>query len=196
MIRVKCESPYCDIEFLVSQTEFDTHEYFFCKTCRREHSKAALIVQKEHGKSIDQIILDAAIFKTANGMADYIGISFVTLYYWINKYFGMNFQEFKRTYICESKKCYLLNIERSSYSRSDYVLRKIRLRRYCACINALDPGHIMTKAPLDVVADLLKNRPKLEKINDKFFVVGVVPFSFKSTVKPFYYKGSVVPLYM
>lgn len=195
MHRVKCSTPYCENDCLVRKLEFDNQEYFFCKSCRRTHSKTALVTQVEHGKPLDQVILDSIIFRTANGMSDYLGVSFVTLYHWIGKYFGMTFQEFRRTYICESTNCYLLNIERSSYSRSDYVLRKIRSRHYCACINALEPGHIMTKAPLYVVTNLLKNRPKLEKITDKSFVVGVVPFIFEKKVKPFYYKNLVQPFY-
>lgn len=195
MRRVACSSPYCENEFPVRNLDFDKREYFFCRKCRKAHSTTVLVAQADHEKPIDKLILEAAIFNTAHGMSAYIGVSFVTLYHWIEKYFGMTFQEFRRTYICESSNCYLLNIERSSYSRSDYVLRKIRSKRYCACINALDPGHIMTKAPLHVVANLLKNRPKLKQLEKKSYVVSAVPFSFDCGVTPFYYHKLVRPFY-
>lgn len=201
MNRTKCDTPYCDNEFFVRELEFADREYIFCANCRETHSTTALITQVEHGKQVNQVILDSRMFKTANGMSAYIGVSFVTLYHWIGKYFNLTFQEFRRTYICESSNCYLLNIERSSYSRSDYLLRKIRSRRYCACINALQPGHIMTKAPIAVVANLLKNKPRLDKLTDRIFMIAPVPVKlgpikpyYNKIINPFYY-NYIIPFY-
>gem|GEM_PF-3427356 len=159
----------------------------FCDRCRSRHSYRVLITQVEHQKDIKAIIIDSVMFKNAGGMADYIGVSFVTLYHWIRKYFGCSFQEFKRQNICKSRECYLLDIRRSSYSRHDYVLKKLRQKRYCACINALEPAHIMTNAPVPVVQAVLRGRPKIEKISDRAFAIVPEPVHGVERPDPVYF---------
>jgi len=166
---VDCSTPKCANKVLVKMNNTD---YAFCDKCREDHSVCVLKIQAEHEKDIKEVILDSRIFKTANGMADYVGVSFVTMYNWIEKYFEMTFQEFKRRYICRSTKCYLLNIKRSSYSRNDYILKKIKSKiNYCACVNALEPDHIMTNCPLEVIKSILRGAPKIAKINDNVFAL-------------------------
>jgi len=182
---ITCNNYNCDNTILVPFALLESRDYFFCPECLAEHSHRALVAQAEHEKSIQEIIIDAAFFKTASNMAAYIGISFVTMYHWIKKYFDMSFQEFKRTYICKSDKCYLIDIKNSSYSRNDYVLKKIKNRRYCACLNSLEPNHIMTNAPLSLLQSIIRGRPVVERISDGFFSLGVTP------VKDF----SLTPIY-
>jgi len=182
---ITCQNYNCDNTILVPFALLENREYFFCPECLSGHSHHALVAQAEHEKSIQDIIIDAAFFKTASNMAAYIGISFVTMYHWIRKYFDMSFQEFKRTYICKSNKCYLIDIKNSSYSRNDYVLKKIKNRRYCACLNSLEPNHIMTNAPVSVLQGIIRGRPSIEKISDNLFSLGVTP------VKDF----SIIPCY-
>lgn len=189
---ITCTTPYCDNSILLRD---DKDPPMFCPACRSEHSLTALKIQKEHGLPIKQVILDSRIFKSANGMADYVGITFVTMYNWIKKYFGMHFQEFRRTYICKSDACYLLNISRSSYSRNDYVLKKIRSRaNYCACFNALEPDHIMTNCPPDVVSSILRGYPVIRKISDRFFALAPRPAHFRR-VKPIQSPHRVKPIF-
>jgi hypothetical protein len=147
------------------------------------------MTQLEHGQPIKDLLLDAAYMKTANGMADYIGVTFVTIYHWIRRYFDCNFAEFKRIYICRKRgeHCYLLNIERSSYSRHDYVLKKIRSRRHCACINALDSDLIMTNAPVQIVAQILRGGPKIAKVSDNVFALVPTPVYFDDPRTPVYF---------
>ena len=161
-------------------------EFNFCKSCRSAHSSHALIIQAKHGKSIAEIIEEAKIFASASRMADYIGVSFVTMYHWIRKYYGMTFQEFRRRHICKSDKCYLLNIRRSSYSRHDYILKKIRDKRYCACINALEKDHIMTDAPIKVISSILVGCPRISRISDNTFTIVPSPIRFPHKLFPIY----------
>jgi len=169
-IQVTCSTPYCSNQMLINDT--DVGCAYFCPECKEIHSKKVLKLQVEHGKTIQEAILDSRIFNTANGMADYLGVSFVTMYNWIKQYFDMSFQEFRRKYLCKSSKCYLLNIERSSYSRNDYILKKIRTSgNYCACINSLEPNYIMTNCPQSVVSSILRGRPKVAKIANSCFVL-------------------------
>lgn len=169
-IQVSCSTPYCNNQMLIN--EGYSGEYSFCPECKEQHSKKVLKLQAEHGKTVQEAILDSRIFNTANGMADYLGVSFVTMYNWIRQYFGMSFQEFRRKYLCKSSKCYLLNIERSSYSRNDYILKKIRISgNYCACINSLESNYIMTNCPQSVVSSILRGRPKIAKISNTCFVL-------------------------
>lgn len=174
---INCHTPYCDSRILVSDSEED--DYIFCPKCREEHSLCVLKTQVDHEKPIKEVILDARIFKNANGMADFAGVSFVSMYNWIKKYFNMSFQEFRRQYICKSDKCYLLNIKRSSYSRNDYILKKIRSRsNRCACINSLEPNFIMTNCPPATVSSILRGAPKITKISDNVFALAPKPIHF------------------
>ena len=167
-----CHTPFCNNTILLDTEDFIIKDYIFCPECKDAHSPYVLKAQVEHEKPIREIILDAKIFRTVNGMAAYAGVSFVTMYNWIKKYFGLSFQEFRRTYICNSSKCYLLNIKRSSYSRNDYILKKIRSRRrYCACIAALAPDHIMTNCPPEEISIILRGYPKINRINDSLFAL-------------------------
>lgn len=177
--RVPCSTPYCDNEVFVKEPHRITRENHFCKRCREEHSYYVLITQVNHGYDIRKIILDAAaFFNTASSMGDYVGVSFVTMYHWLQKYFGMTFQEFRRTYICKSTRCYTLDIRGSSYSRNDYIIKKIKSRRYCACVNALDRNQITTNAPISVISEILRGSPCVEKIHDSFYMLVPQPIQF------------------
>lgn len=177
---LQCSTPYCFNNVLISEEDILDSRYVFCPKCRKDHSLCALKVQVDHGKSIKDVILEAKLFRTANGMSDYVGVSFVTMYNWIKKYFNLTFQEFRRNYICNSDRCYVLNIERSSYSRNDYLIKKIRNRsKYCACINALEPNHIMTNCPQEVVSNILRGFPKIRKISDNLFALAPKPVHFR-----------------
>lgn len=190
---VTCSTPYCENSILLREPP---GEYIFCPKCKAAHSLKILKIQKDHEKSIKDIILDSRIFKSANGMADYVGVSFVTMYNWIRKYFEMSFQEFRRTYICKSTNCYLLNITRSSYSRNDYILKKIRSRsNYCACINSLEPNHVMTNCPPELVAGILRGYPVVKKISDKLFSLAPRPVHINK-VKPIHLKSGIIPVHM
>ena len=188
---VTCSTPGCYSSILLKEIVPVDTEYIFCPKCRGDHSLKVLKIQVDHERSILEVILDARIFKSANGMADYVGVSFVTMYNWIQKYFGMSFQEFRRTYVCKSTNCYLLNIERSSYSRNDYILKKIRSRsNYCACINSLEPNFIMTNCPRDLVSSILRGYPAIKKISDKVFSLAPKPI-LRKKVRPVHYFGKV-----
>ena len=182
---VTCSTPYCANSILLREP---ADSYVFCPKCKALHSMKILKIQVDHEKGIKDIILDARIFKSANGMADYVGVTFVTMYNWIRKYFNMSFQEFRRNYICKSDSCYLLNISRSSYSRNDYILKKIRSRsNYCACINSLEPNHVMTNCPPEMVAGILRGYPVIKRISDGLFSLAPRSVHYKK-VKPINYK--------
>ena len=193
---VRCDTPYCSNKILLQDSDDPENFYIFCPKCKEDHSLKVLETQADHKKPITEVILDSRIFKSANGMADYIGISFVTMYNWIQKYFKMTFQEFRRFYICKSDKCYILNIKRSSYSRNDYILKKIRTSgNYCACVNSLEPDHIMTNCPQSVVSSILRGYPRIAKISDYIFTLAPKPVLIKEC-RPIILKKSVQPVHI
>lgn len=184
-----CDTPYCEADIPQGELKKPIKGRFFCSGCRSDHSLRVLTAQADHELPIKDILLEASTFQSAGGMADYIGVSFVTVYNWISKYYSMTFQEFRRQFICKSSsrdKCYVLDIRRSSYSRHDYVLKKIRARRFCACINTLDDSLIMTNAPLHVVQEILRGRPEIKKINDDTFALVPSPVN-DNPVTPVYF---------
>jgi len=186
--QVKCKTPYCDAIVQVA-VKPKYKEYVFCDQCKKEHSLAVLQVQADLKMPIKEALLDARIFRTASLIGDFMGVSFVTIYAWVRKYYNMSFQEFRRTYICRSTKCYLLNIERSSYSRGDYALRKIRSQRYCACVNALEKNFIMTNAPVSVISQIFRGAPKVVQISDSIFSLAPQPVKF-TRLFPIYFSDN------
>jgi len=129
-------------------------------------------------------------------MADYIGVSFVSVYHWILQYFNMSFQEFRRKYICKKSSrgsCYHLDLGRSTYSRNDYVVKKIKAKRYCACLNALEDNLIMTNAPVSVMQSVLRGRPRIEKISDDVFALVPDPLKFVGLMPIYWDQCAVVP---
>lgn len=191
---INCCTPYCTNKILLKESE-KISGYIFCPECRKDRSTSVLKAQVDHGKKIEEVILDARLFRSANAMADYIGISFVTMYNWIEKFFDMSFQEFRRTYICKSTKCYFLDIKRSAYSRNDYILKKIRSNHpYCACINSLLPNQIMTNCPPNIVSSILRGYPKICKISDNLFALSPKPVFFKKLC-PKHFLNKIMPVH-
>jgi hypothetical protein len=185
-LTLKCRTPYCKNLLYVSSRP-KPKDYLFCDACKKEHSYSVLVVQADLKMPIKEALMEARVFKNASGIGDFLGVSFVSVYHWIRKYYGMSFQEFRRQYICRSRKCYLLNIENSSYSRNDYVLKKIRARHFCACINALQKNFIMTNAPSSVVSSILRGSPKVVRLSDEIFSITPKPIRFKM-VCPVYFR--------
>lgn len=178
-LTLRCRTPYCKNLIRVSSYPKPS-EYLFCDSCKKEHSYSVLVLQADLKAPIKQILVDAAtMFKSASLIGDFCGVSFVTVYSLLKKYYGMSFQEFKRAYVCKNKNCELYNIENSSYSRNDYVLKKIRARHFCACINALEKNHIMTNAPSGVVSSILRGSPKVVRLSDDIFLTPPKPVRFK-----------------
>lgn len=175
--KLPCDTPYCDNEVPVSRNFVKAPgSYVFCKECRSRYSYHVLVTQVQHGYDIQAILLDAAsLFTNVSGIAAYVGVSFVTIYNWLDKYFHMSFQEFKRLHICRSPKCYTLNIQGSTYSRYDYILKKIKRQRYCACSSVMDKNQIMTNAPLSVIQEILRSGTHVEKVNDSSFLLVPTP---------------------
>jgi hypothetical protein len=162
----------------------------FCDACREEHSMKVLKLQVEHNMSINELLLEAKLFRSVQWMGDYLGVSFVTIYHWIEKYFQMTYQEFKRKYICKCDKCYLLDISISPYSRNDYILNKIRNRRYCACFDSRYPNYVMTKMPLDQVLALFRSKPKVDIIREGVYAIVPDAVKFNRTVNPVRFRDS------
>lgn len=183
--RIACETPGCTGEVMVPNDFKRTRgAYYYCRECRSQHSYSVLVIQTQHGYHLREILLDAAsLFSNVSGIAAYVGVSFVTVYNWLDKYFSMSFQEFKRVYICKSPKCYTLNIQGSTYSRYDYVLKKIKRQRYCACSSVLDKNQIMTNAPLSVIQEILRSGTKIERVTDASFMLVPQPVKLLHPVK-------------
>lgn len=170
-----CSSPFCNNP-VSGLSSVD-----FCDACKEEHSPAVLRVQVEHGKLIRDVLFDAKIFRSAQGMADYIGISFVSLYNWVEKYFGITYQEFKRRYICRSTKCYRLDIRRSNYKRSDYILKKLRGVGRCACVNVPQSNVIMTNASKSEIIQIFKGSPEVKEVETGLFMLAPLAIHCRKT---------------
>jgi hypothetical protein len=167
----------------------------FCDACKEKHSMKVLKLQVEHDMTIAELLLDSTrFFQSVQWMGDYLGVSFVTVYHWIEKYYGMTYQEFKRKYICKCDKCYLLDISSSPYSRNDYILNKIRNRHGCACFDSRYPNYIMTKMPLSQVMSLFKDAPNVKQVKEGVYSLIPKPVRFNRIVNPVRFgEFSIIP---
>ena len=168
MIRLlnNCKSPGCGNSFF-ADGDANYVQASFCPDCRDAHSAQVLKTQIEHSMPIRELLLDAKVFRTATGMSDYFGVSFVTVYHWIRRYFGMTFQEFRREYICKTKGCYAVDISGSKYNRVEYLLKKIKDNRHCACLSEAGKQYVLTNTPLDKLRKILKVEPKICDLHAK-----------------------------
>src|ERR1700679_721403 len=92
-----CQAYGCDKPLVSSESS----EY--CRSCRLEYSTKALELMTSFQAPIGAILVGATkLFTTAQGIADYLGISLPTLYSWITRYHSLSFRQFKRKHICSS----------------------------------------------------------------------------------------------
>jgi len=161
--RVKCDNPFCTNFFFADKALFRDPNLKFCRECKEGHSYQALSLQVKHKKPIKQVLIDATkLFHSAVNIADYLGISFPTFYRWLGVYFDMDFQSWKRQYICRAQRCCVLDISSMPIVYRYHVTETIKKNRACACFVAMgDQSLLVTSARPEKLRDIFRNAPEM-----------------------------------
>jgi len=101
--------------------------------------------------SMGSILVKAAkLFHTAQGIADYLGVSLPTLYSWIERYHTLSFRQFKRKYICSNRTCIVVDHGATDYSWKYTMTDRIHGQAGCVCfIEGSSRLMMTTLSPLD-----------------------------------------------
>lgn len=150
MIARRCALVGCRKEFRSSDgTEF-------CPDCRNKFSAKALTVMQYFGLPIGEAIVKAAkLFSSAQGIADYFGVSLPTLYGWIRQYHGLSFRQFKRKYVCPTKTCIVVD-HAGHYSWKYTVADRVHERGGCICFIEGSDDLIMTTLSASTMSEILR----------------------------------------
>lgn len=120
----------------------------FCPTCRQNFGGRykALQLQSERGKPITDIIIDAGrtafdscyggTRETGRNVIERfrlnLGVRRITLHDWLQFFFGLTWLDWKRTYICRTRSCSIVDTSACSVSKY-YVVDKFRKNGVCSC---------------------------------------------------------------
>jgi hypothetical protein len=162
-VRVKCNNPFCSNYFFADKLAYKDVNFKFCKVCKTQHSYQALVLQTQSGLPIKDLILESSRkFDTAIGMSDYLSISIPTLYAWLRAYWNMDFQSWKRTYICKANKCMLLDFQAMPITYKYHISETIRKHNCCACFIPIgDTTLLITSAKPSKLRDMFRNMPEV-----------------------------------
>jgi len=161
--RVKCDGFGCNNYFFADRNYYKDPNYKFCKECKSLHSYQVLVLQSQHQSDIRDLIVEAStIFQSAKGMADYLDISPPTLYSWLRLYFDMDFQSWRRHYICRAQKCMVLDICSMPVNYKYGISERIMNNRSCACfVNMGGRELLITSAKPQKIREIFRNAPEV-----------------------------------
>jgi hypothetical protein len=142
-----CRTPGCDIP----------SEVRFCEECKRDFSLRSLDLMVNLDLNPKQLLIQTAgKFSYAQIMADYLGISLPTLYAWIYRYHGLSFGQFKQKYMCQGRKCIVVDYGDAGYSWKYTMADRIRaVPGGCLCFVRGSDSLLMTTLKPDQLADAL-----------------------------------------
>lgn len=102
--------------------------------CRRTNSEKVLITQADFDSPIRAVLIEfVRIYPKADALAGALGVSQVTLYAWVRHFFGLKFDDFRRTHLCRTKQCLILSTQDMKPTEKYYAIGKIRQRGICSC---------------------------------------------------------------
>lgn len=130
----KCATPWCKDQ--VSVVKGNTNKKkLYCEKCRDEHEISVLLLQTEYNKEIKEIIIEQAIlfnFKSIRLLADALVTQISYVRYWIEKYFDLDWDEFRIVYRCKNAKCE--KIAMKGIKNKYYIVKQLKDKRICSCL--------------------------------------------------------------
>lgn len=172
----KCLTPTCGGRFIVRARSLESLKAWknkFCPVCRERFGDRlrALQLQAERNLDITNIIIQAGReafdwFSNAEGrdvLARFeanLGVSYHTLHDWLKFFFGMEWPDWKRRYICAAHACSIVDV--SAVKRGGrpkyYVVDKFRQKGICACPIRGDSLILVDRPAGELTADALVDR--------------------------------------
>lgn len=159
---VHCKTPWCNKKFVMQvigdQSPKDVEDKF-CPDCRSNFSSQdgtisfarvrALRLQVEMSKPITDIIIEAGrsafdafvdregeMPDTVERFAANLGVTRKTLHDWLQFFFGLEWPDFKRKYICAAHCCSIVdvsNVTAAGKLSKYYPIDKFRKKSICSC---------------------------------------------------------------
>lgn len=142
---LKCKSKYCSNQITV-QIGNRRKTAYYCSDCKTEHEIKVLELQYYHKSLIRDLILYTAKlfnFRSVSHIADYLETHSLYIKFWIKKYFGMTFDEFRQVYHCKTNNC--IKLDSINVKNKYYLVNKIKNKDICACLNKSDMIMILPK---------------------------------------------------
>lgn len=145
-----CALPFC------RKPVFSAPGDDFCVDCKNAYSSKALIIMRYFEVPLDEALVKAArLFSSAQGIADYFGVSLPTLYAWIRSYHGLSFRQFKRKFICPSRSCIVIDHCAAHYAWKYTVADRVHDREGCICFVEGSESLIMTTLLPTTMSEIL-----------------------------------------
>jgi len=157
--QLRCK--HCNKSFKENAWVYSDPRYIFCTSCRKAHGRKVLIAQLIYKKPIKDLLKELLRqHRDSAVMADFLDISRPTLYQWIRKFFkddegvGLQFQDFKRKYLCRGKACIPLSKDDITPETRKKLISELRKRKICIC-GLKGQGVLMANAEMFEVVDIL-----------------------------------------
>ena len=130
----KCRTPWCTNQLSIKIGNTN-RKLLYCTDCKDAHDKQVLELQYLHSKGIKDILLEEATlfnFKSLSILSDALESDINSTRSWIKKYFGVDWDEFRRIYKCNDNECIKYNM---TNIKNKYYLRKQIGKEYiCSCL--------------------------------------------------------------
>lgn len=154
-----CALPFCP------NSVFSAPGDDFCLPCKNAYSQKALGVMRYFSVPLGEALIKAAhLFPSAQGIADYFGVSLPTLYAWIRAYHGLSFRQFKRKYICPSRSCIVVDHCAAQYAWKYTVADRVHDRGGCICFVEGSGSLVMTTLSPSTMSEILHAEVELDNI--------------------------------
>lgn len=156
---LKCKSRYCAKQVTVTVCN-RRKVAFYCIACKKEHETKVLELQYQHDMLIRELLLYVSKmfnFRSVSHIADYLETHSLYVKFWIKKYFGMDFDEFRQTYFCKTNNCTKVDI--SGIKNKYYFVNKIKNKDLCACLTKSDNILVLPRSDQEkeFLDNLIKN---------------------------------------
>jgi len=130
-----CSTPWCTNQ-VSSYTDSRNRKKKYCADCLIEHDTTVLELQTQHNRPIKElIILTAQMFnyKSMSAIADYFESQIPIIRYMIKKYYGLEWDDFKRINYCKVEVCEKVDV--SHVKNKYYLSDKIKSKKVCNCLS-------------------------------------------------------------
>lgn len=132
---LKCRTPWCNNQ-VSSYLDSQNKKKKYCADCIKEHDITVLELQTYHSKPIKELVMSTAQmfnFKSMSAIADYFESQIPIVRYIIKKYYGLEWDDFKRVNYCKVETCEKVDV--SHIKNKYYLSDKIKNKKVCNCLN-------------------------------------------------------------
>lgn len=131
----KCRTPWCSNQ-ISAYLDSSNKKKKYCVDCLKDHDITVLELQAYHNKPIKELLISTAQmfnYKSMSVIADYFQSQIPIVRYIIKKYYGLEWDDFKRINYCKVESCEKVDV--SHIKNKYYLSDKIKNKKVCNCLN-------------------------------------------------------------